>query len=86
MYDISLPQQGGADTDGDIFMLADDRTIVESKIEKSIIIDIEDKATAISKPYTKENIIEYEIKTRDNRIGEITNVGTSLENKYDRTK
>lgn len=82
MYDISLPQQGGADTDGDIFMLADDRTIVESKIEKSIIIDIEDKATAISKPYTKENIIEYEIKTRDNRIGEITNVGTSLENKY----
>lgn len=82
MYDISLPQQGGADTDGDIFFLCNDKIVIDSKIEKPIIIDIEDKATAISKPYTKENIIEYEIMTRDNRIGEITNVGTSLENKY----
>lgn len=82
MYDVSLPQQGGADCDGDIFLLCDEPIIIDSKIEKKIIIDIEDKTTASPKSYTKENIIEYEIMTRDNRIGEITNVATSIENKY----
>lgn len=82
MYDISAPQQGGADFDGDIFLLCDEPIILDSKIEKHIILDIEDKMTTRSKPYTKENIIEYEILTRDNRIGEITNAATSIENKY----
>lgn len=82
MYDISLPQQGGADCDGDIFLLCNDPIILDSKIDKHIILDIEDKATAQSKPYTKENITEYEVMTRDNRIGEITNVATSIENRY----
>ena len=76
MYDISLPQQGGADCDGDIFLLSDDPMLTASKIEKPVILDVEDKATAQSKPYTKENIIEYEILTRDSRIGEITNAKT----------
>ena len=82
MYDISLPQQGGADCDGDIFLLCDEPVIIDSKIEKKIIIDIEDKTAASPKQYTKENLIEYEIMTRDNRIGEITNAATSIENKY----
>lgn len=82
MYDISAPQQGGADFDGDIFFLCNDPIIIESKIDKPIILDIEDKITAKPKPYTKENIIEYEVMTRDNRIGEITNVATSIENRY----
>lgn len=82
MYDVSAPQQGGADFDGDIFLLCDDSLIINSKIDKPIILDIEDKVTAKSKPYTKENIIEYEVMTRDNRIGEITNAATSIENRY----
>ncbi len=82
MYDISAPQQGGADFDGDLFYLCDDPIVINSKIDKNIIIDIEDKATAKSLPYTKENIIEYEVMTRDNRIGEITNCSTSIENRY----
>ena len=82
MYDISAPQQGGADFDGDIFFLCDDPIVIDSKIDKNIILDIEDKVTAKSKPYTKENLIEYEVMTRDNRIGEITNVATSIENRY----
>lgn len=82
MHDISAPQQGGADFDGDIFFLCDDPIVIESKIDKKIILDIEDKVTAKSKPYTKENLIEYEVMTRDNRIGEITNVATSIENRY----
>lgn len=82
MYDISFPQQGGMDADGDIVFLCDEQIVIDSKIDKKIIIDIEDKVTAISKPYTQDNIIEYEVMTRDNRIGEITNVATSIENRY----
>ena len=70
------------DFDGDIVFLCNDKIVIDSKIEKPIIIDIEDKATAVSKKYTKENIVEYELMTRDTRIGEITNVSTSIENKY----
>lgn len=82
MYDISAPRQGGADFDGDIFLLCNDPTILNSRIHKPAILDLEDKAAAKPKPYTKENIMEYEIMTRDNRIGEITNAATSIENKY----
>lgn len=70
------------DFDGDIFFLCDEPVVINSKIEKNIIIDIEDKATAKPKKYNKENIVEYEVMTRDNRIGEITNAATSIENKY----
>ncbi len=82
MYDISAPQQGGADFDGDIFFLCNEPIVIDSKIDKNIILDIEDKVTAKPKKYNKENLIEYEVMTRDNRIGEITNVATSIENKY----
>lgn len=82
MYDMSAPQQGGADFDGDIFFLCNDPSVIASKIEKTMILDMEDKATALSKPYVQENIAAYEMMTRDNRIGEITNVATSIENRY----
>lgn len=82
MYDISAPQQGGADFDGDIFYLNTSPVVIESKIDKNIVVDVEDKVTTISKEYCTENITEYEIKMRDSRIGEITNVATSIENKY----
>lgn len=70
------------DFDGDIFLLCNEPIVIDSKIDKHIIIDIEDKVTAKSKKYTKENLVEYEIMTRDSRIGEITNCATSIENKY----
>ena len=72
-YDISAPQQGGADFDGDIFLLCNDPHIVQAKSDKPIILDINDKATAQAKEYTAENLVEYELMTRDNRIGDITN-------------
>lgn len=82
LHDLSAPQQGGMDYDGDIVFLCRQPLFVEAKIDKPIIIDIDDKATAVSLPYTKENLIDYEVLTRDNRIGEITNTATSIENKY----
>ena len=82
MCDLSAPMQGGADFDGDIFLLCNEQAVINSKIEKNIILDIDDKKTVSKKPYIKENITEYEIMTRDSRIGEITNAATSIENKY----
>lgn len=82
MYDLSFPQQGGMDADGDAVFLCNDPVLVDKKIDKPIIIDVEDKAMAAAKPYTLENIVNYEMATRDNRIGEITNVATSILNQY----
>lgn len=82
MCDLSAPMQGGADFDGDIFLLCNEQVVINSKIDKNIILDIDDKKTVSKKPYITENITEYEIMTRDSRIGEITNAATSIENKY----
>lgn len=80
MYDISLPQQGGMDVDGDLVNLCKEKLLIDSVIEYPIIVDMTDKATDVAKDYTLENIVEYECNTRDNRIGEITNVATSILN------
>lgn len=82
MYDLTLPQQGGADCDGDIVFLCNHPLIIDAKADKPIIIDFCDKSLAEAKPYTPENILEYERMTRDSRIGEITNIATSIENRY----
>lgn len=82
MYDLSMPQQGGMDADGDAIFLCNDPLLLDTKIHKSTTIDIDDKISAVKKQYTKDNIIEYEMNSRDNRIGEITNIATSIINQY----
>ncbi|MVP00809.1 RNA dependent RNA polymerase [Paenibacillus lutrae] len=82
MYDLTMPQQGGADEDGDSFFLSPDKTLIESKINKPIVVDIEDKLSVTPVEYDLENIIQYECNSRDNRIGEITNIATAILNQY----
>ena len=82
MYDLTMPQQGGCDADGDSFYLCYDPLIVSSKINKPIVVDIDDKKSSNAVEYNQENIINYECNSRDNRIGEITNVATSILNQY----
>ena len=82
MYDLSMPRQGGMDTDGDAIYLNFDSTLYNSKIHKTMIIDVDDKATVKERNYNQDSIIDYEMNSRDNRIGEITNVATSILNKY----
>lgn len=45
-----------------------------------MIIDVEDKATAQETEYDIDAIVNYELATRDSRIGEITNCSTSILN------
>lgn len=82
MYDLSMQQQGGMDEDGDSVLLTDEPLIVDSKINLPIVVDLTDKETAKEKEYNLENIVEYEWNSRDSRIGEITNVATSILNTY----
>ena len=82
MYDLSMPRQGGMDTDGDAVYLNFDSILYDSKIHKTMIIDVDDKVTTGEKEYNSESILEYEMNSRDNRIGEITNVATSILNKH----
>ncbi len=82
MYDLTMPQQGGCDFDGDSCLLSYNPIIVSSKIYKPIVVDIDDKKSSKAVEYNLENIINYECNSRDNRIGEITNVATSILNQY----
>ena len=63
-------------------MLCHSPLVVDKKVYKDTIIDIDDKITAKVKTYSKESIIEYEMMSRDNRIGENTNAATSILNQY----
>lgn len=82
MYDLTMQQQGGMDMDGDTILLTDNDIIIKSKIDLPIVVDMEDKKGADPVEYSTENIIKYELNSRDNRIGEITNIATSILNHY----
>ena len=70
------------DFDGDSVYLCNNPIVLDSKIDKTIVVDIEDKATSQSLGYDIENIATYELNSRDSRIGEITNVAMSIINQY----
>lgn len=82
MYDLTMQQQGGMDEDGDSVFLTDDKTLIQSKIEKPIVVDVEDKKSSGAVDYNLDNIVKYECNSRDSRIGEITNIATSILNQY----
>ncbi|GKS09446.1 hypothetical protein YDYSY3_04460 [Paenibacillus chitinolyticus] len=80
LHDLTLPQQGGADEDGDSFFLTTNEILIGSKIDKPIVIDMDDKQAVTPVDYNAENILHYECNSRDNRIGEITNIATAILN------
>lgn len=82
MYDLTMQQQGGMDEDGDAVFLCNDDILVNSKIDRPIVVDMEDKISAKPVEYSLDNIVKYECNSRDNRIGEITNIATAILNQY----
>ncbi|NNG66152.1 RNA dependent RNA polymerase [Caldanaerobacter subterraneus] len=77
-FDLSAQKHGGADFDGDTFFHTPDERIVNATFTQNnpIVIDINDKATGQAEKITEEAIIEYDLRTLDNRIGYITNLAT----------
>ena len=74
------------DVDGDIVCLCNNKIMLNSVIDKPIIIDTIDKVTAEPVEYNLENIIIYECNTRDSKIGQITNIATAILNKHSKNK
>ncbi|MGD7047067.1 hypothetical protein FZC83_02285 [Rossellomorea marisflavi] len=82
MYDLTMQQQGGMDEDGDAVFLTDEKILIDSKIDKPIVVDMQDKISAKPVDYDIDNIVNYECNSRDNRIGEITNIATAILNQH----
>lgn len=82
MYDLSMQIQGGMDMDGDSVFLTKNNVIINSKIDLPTVVDIADKQSSPPVDYNLENIITYELNSRDSRIGEITNIATSILSQY----
>lgn len=84
--DITLQKSAGADTDGDQFLWTNNKTIINAVIDKFNdgspnypVIDIfesENRAEATDEEYILENIINYDLRTLNNTIGEVTNIAT----------
>lgn len=56
---------------GDAVFLCNNEEVISSKKQKAMIIDVDDKITARKLEYNMENLIDYELNSRDTRIGEI---------------
>ncbi|MFJ3388781.1 hypothetical protein [Lysinibacillus sp. NPDC086135] len=82
MYDLTMQQQGGMDMDGDSVLLTNNEIIISSRINLPIVVDMEDKKGAEPVEYNKKNITNYELNSRDSRIGEITNIATAILNQF----
>ena len=81
-YDITMRRLNGCDTDGDLVFVTDNAIMRNGVIpDLPIVIDIDDKITAIESEYTISSVINYMLMSLDSRIGEISNVATCYLNK-----
>ena len=76
----------GADTDGDLVLVVDNE-IMKSGVDRnvSIVIDIEDKATALAEEDTPENKLKVIMRGMHSLIGETSNCATTYHNKMPQT-
>jgi hypothetical protein len=81
-YDITMNRLNGCDTDGDLVFVTDNE-IMKKGVQRDlpIVIDVDDKITALQELYNKDSVIGYILRSLDNRIGEISNVATCYLNK-----
>jgi len=81
-HSITLPRLNGADEDGDrVFVI--DSDIMKNGIKRDlpIVIDMEDKVTALKEDINIDNIIECTIRSMTSLVGESSNCATCYHNK-----
>jgi hypothetical protein len=86
-YSLSLPKLNGADEDGDrVFVI--DSDIMKSGINQNlpVVIDIDDKITALEEEINEVNIIDCQIRSMVSLVGEISNYATCYHNKMAKTE
>lgn len=80
IFSMDAIQQAGADQDGDEHLVIDNKVIWEAVKKSPIVINEDDKKVAPPQPYTKENIIKFELTTMHNLTGIVTNINTYFQN------
>lgn len=79
---ITPQRLNGADFDGDLVLVIDNKLMMEGVDRNaSIVIDIEDKITALEEEDTPENKVEVVLRGMNSLIGETSNCATSYHNK-----
>lgn len=79
---ITPQRLNGADFDGDLVLVVENDTMIEGVDRHCpVVIDIEDKITALSQEVNRENIISIVLKTLNSLIGETSNCATTYHNK-----
>lgn len=82
------PQRlNGADFDGDLILLVDNDDMIQGvHRDIPIVIDIEDKITALEEKDTKENKLKVILRGMNSLIGETSNCATTFHNKIPKTQ
>lgn len=82
------PQRlNGADTDGDLVLVVDNPNMMKGiHREIPIVIDIEDKITALQEKDTGENKLKVILRGMNSLIGETSNCATAYHNKMPKSK
>ena len=79
---ICLPRLNGADEDGDrVFVIDSDIMKSGIKLDLPIVLDMEDKITALKEDINTDNIIECTIRSMTSLVGESSNCATCYHNK-----
>lgn len=79
---ITPQRLNGADYDGDLIALMDEPTMMKGVDRNaSIVIDIDDKITALEEADTQENKLNVIIRGNNSLIGETSNCATAYHNK-----
>lgn len=77
--------KAGADWDGDLALLINNKIMMEGvDREAPIVLDMEDKITALAEPDTKESRLALVLRTINSLIGEISNAASSYWGKMPR--
>lgn len=73
--------------DGDLVLVVDNKTMMEGvNRDAAVVIDIEDKITALAEEETKESIYQLIMRTMNSLIGETSNCASSYHNRCPRSE
>ncbi|MGJ7044630.1 RNA dependent RNA polymerase [Thermoanaerobacterium thermosulfurigenes] len=77
-FDLTAAKHSGSDFDGDTYFHTSNKMVINAVITENnpIIVNLEDKATAKAEPINDNSILQFDLRTLDNKIGKITNMAT----------
>lgn len=85
-YDLSAPRLNGSDFDGDLVLIVDEPLMIKGVDRNApIVLNLDEKLTALSEPITKEGKTALILRTLVSLIGEVSNAASCYHNKCPKT-